>query len=327
MSRSRLFVLSSFVRVAVGALAALGALILSPARASVGPLPAEALVLPADVAFVGGIDVKRLVASPFYERYGRSGMRPESFAELEAKTGLDPERDLDAVVIAGARGKSAVAMVSGTFDRYKLGRQLEGEKSVTHEKEHGSEIYLFGEGSKGPGALAFVDDHTLFLGDQPAVEAMLASRAAGQKPLRSNAAFVELLETVKPGSTFWVVGDKSLLAELPKLVPAPGVGGSSMELPALRSLTMTGDLDPVVSVEVTGGAADQAAAKQLADVVRGLTALLALQSSQNPRLKQVASAISVTTQNDHVHLSARFPYELFDALQPKTPSDVPRQSR
>jgi len=326
MTRSRLFVLSSFVLVAVGALAALGAFILSPARASVGPLPAEALVLPADVAFVGGIDVKRFVASPFYKRYGRSGMRPESFAELEAKTGLDPERDLDAVVIAGARGKSAVAMVSGTFDRYKLGRQLEGEKSVTHKKEHGTEIYLFGEGSKGPGALAFVDDHTLVLGDQPAVEATLASRAAGRKPLRSNAALVELLEKVKPGSTFWVVGDKSLLAELPKAVPVPG-GGTSLELPALRSLTITGDLDPVVSVEVTGGAADEAAAKQLADVVRGLTALFALQSSQNPQLKQLASAISVTTQNDHVHLSARFSYELFDALQPKTPRDAPRQSR
>lgn len=326
MTRSRLFVLSSFVLVAVGALAALGAFILSPARASVGPLPAEALVLPADVAFVGGIDVKRFVASPFYKRYGRSGMRPESFAELEAKTGLDPERDLDAMVIAGARGKSAVAMVSGTFDRYKLGRQLEGEKSVTSKKEHGTEIYLFGEGSKGPGALAFVDDHTLVVGDQPVVEATLASRAAGRKPLRSNAALVELLETVKPGSTFWVVGDKSLLAELPKAVPGGG-GGTSMELPALRSLTITGDLDPVVSVEVTGGAADEAAAKQLADVVRGLTALFALQSSQNPRLKQLASAISVTTQNNHVHLSARFPYELFDALQPKTPSDAPRQSR
>src|SRR5438045_459906 len=99
MSRSRLVVLSSAVVVSVGALAAAGAFYLDPARAAVGPLPPQGLSLPAGTRFVMGIDVKRFVASPFYTRYAaaRAASRPQAFAELEEKTGLNPERDVDQV--------------------------------------------------------------------------------------------------------------------------------------------------------------------------------------------------------------------------------------
>ena len=102
MTRSRSVVLLSSLVVVAGTLAAMGALYLSPARAAVGPLPAEGLVLPADTRFVVGIDVRRLVASELYAKEaGRRSLRPEAFAELEARTGLNPERDVDQVVIAG----------------------------------------------------------------------------------------------------------------------------------------------------------------------------------------------------------------------------------
>jgi len=69
MTRSRLAVLVSTVVVVVGVIAGLGALWLNPARAAVGPMPGEALILPADARFVMGFDVRRFTASPFYARY------------------------------------------------------------------------------------------------------------------------------------------------------------------------------------------------------------------------------------------------------------------
>jgi hypothetical protein len=60
---------------------------------------------------------------------------------------------------------------------------------------------------------------------------------------------------------------------------------------------------------------DEAAAKNLADVVRGCTALIALQAAQKAELADLGSAISVRTEGRRVLLSARFPYELLDALQ------------
>ena len=60
-------------------------------------------MLPADAKFVGGIDVKKFVLSPFYTKYAspHARSRPDTFRELEEKTGLNPERDIDQLIFAG----------------------------------------------------------------------------------------------------------------------------------------------------------------------------------------------------------------------------------
>ncbi|HET7745762.1 MAG TPA: hypothetical protein VFM29_00580, partial [Vicinamibacteria bacterium] len=64
MSRNRFAVLASSVVVAAGAVVAVGAIYLGSVQAAVGPLPPEALALPADAQMVMGVDVKRFVARP-----------------------------------------------------------------------------------------------------------------------------------------------------------------------------------------------------------------------------------------------------------------------
>jgi hypothetical protein len=302
--------------------AGVGALYLDPARAAVGPLEAEALALPADSRFVLGLDVKRFVSSPFYARFGdENGQgRPDAFAQLEEKLGLNPERDLDRVVIAGRdpsgmKKDPGVALITGRFDRYKLGRAAEEKPGVTTKNHEGTSMYLYNEEKKGATAVAFLDDTTLALGSQSAVEAVISNRANGGG-LRANTTLMALLETVKPGSTFWMAGDQSILGRMPAALPG-GAGGTGMQIPALRSMVVTGDLDPVVALQVTGETADAAAAQNLADIVRGLVAMVSLQAQQKPELKQLASAVSVTTQEHRVQVNARLPYELLDTLQPK----------
>lgn len=328
MTRSRLVVLASVLVVGAGALAALGALYLDPARAAVGPLPPQALALPAGTRFVMGMDVRRFVASPFYTRYaGQPSARLQAFSELEEKTGLNPERDVDQVYVAGSqgvpgRGGDSLVVVVGRFDRYKVARTIETEKKgVTSKNVQGTTVYLFNEdvSGRGSGAAAFLDDNTLMLGAQAPVEQTATARAKGQAPLRGNAALLALLESVHAGSTFWMVGDQTLLSNMPRTIPGPGGPGTSqsIELPALKSLVVTGDLDPQVTLDVTGEAADEPAAKNLADIVRGFVALATLQANQRPELKQLASAINVTTEATRVHVAARVPYEVIDSLQPK----------
>jgi len=262
-------------------------------------------------------------------------MRPESFGELEEKTGLDPERDLDQVVIAGGpsvasgRRQPGLVLVSGRFDRYKLSRAIETSgKGVTWKDHQGTTVYMFGEGRKGAEAAAFLDDDTLVFGSQAAVEGTIASRVGGKAPLRTNAALMALLERVKPGSTFWMVGDQSLLSNLPQSVPAPGGSdGASLQLPAVQNLIVTGDLDPQIAVEATAETADEVAAKNLADVLRGLLALGALQGNQKPELKELASAVSVSTEVNQVHVNARIPHALFQSLQPKKAAESPAVAR
>jgi hypothetical protein len=332
MNKSRMVVLASTLIVGAGALTAVGALYLDPARAAVGPLPAEGLVLPADAQFVAGIDVRKFVASPFYTRFSEehAQARPQAFAEMEAKTGINPERDVDAIYMAGRKtlGKrgadGGVVVVVGTFDRYKVQRAIEtSHKGVTSLNYQGTPVYLFNEDAeKGKaGAVAFLDDRTLVMGARASVEQTISAKASGGG-LRSNAAMTALLEGVRPGSTFWAVGDQSVLSQMPGGMPAPGGDGQTMSLPPLKTVVVTGDLDPVVSFEATGEAADAAAAQNLADVVRGFVALATLQANQKPELKQLASGVSITTDANKVRIAARFPYELLDSLRPKRAAEA-----
>jgi len=326
MTRSRLAVLVSTIVVALGVVAGLGALWLSSARAAVGPLPGDALILPADARFVMGFDVKRFTASPFYARFASErGMQPEALRELEEKTGLNPARDIDQIVIVGTagvpKGSPGLAMALGRFDLYKIGRALETEGKATGQNVAGVSVYAFKdkEGKEGTVALAFLDENALLFGPQEKVEAAVSSRARGETPLKKNTVLMGLVEKVRPGFTFWMVGDQSLLAGMPTSVPAPGASadGATVSLPALKSLTVTGDLDPQVSLSITGDAADELAAKNLADVVRGFVALMSLQAQQKPELQQLASAFTVATEQNRVLVNARIPYELLDALRPK----------
>jgi hypothetical protein len=218
-------------------------------------------------------------------------------------------------------------LVLGHFDPAKLSRAIETEHKhkVTWKDYQGTTVYLFDEGGRGTVGLAFLDDHTLVLGSQGAVETTVANHAQGTPGLRSNAGLMALLERVKPGSTFWMVGDQSLLANLPKTLPnpaGPGGGTSSLTLPALKSVIVTGDLEPLVALAITGETADEAAARNLADVIRGLVGFMTLQAAQKPELKDLAQAISVTTEASRVQVNARFSYELLDALNPRKPAAV-----
>ncbi len=335
LRRSRLVLLAAATVVVVGLVVGLGAFVLSPARAAVGPLPPEALVLPADARFLMGFDVQRLTASPFYERYAlQRGMKPQVLVELERRTGLDPARDVDEIVVAGSGFGDALDTLTvaiGRFDRRELARTLQAEGRVRKYDHQGVTVYALrtdGQGTGGIG-LAFLGDNALVVGGRERVESAVASRARGEAPLRSNHAIIALAEKVRPGSTLWMVGDETLLSGLPTSMSLPGSapGATALSLPALRSLTVTGDLDPQISLAVTGEASDDAAAKNLADVVRGLVALATIQAQQKPELQKLTSAVSVATEANRVLITVRLPYELVDALQasarPPAPGPTP----
>ena len=95
-----------------------------------------------------------------------------------------------------------------------------------------------------------------------------------------------------------------------------------MQLPALKALMVTGDLDPRRDPRRHGRRGRRGPAQKLADVVRGFVALASLQAIQKPELSGPANAISVTTEQSSVHVSARVPYEVLDALQPKKAAGV-----
>src|SRR5512132_539919 len=119
--RGRRVLVMSVCVVVLGVIAALGAMYLDPARAAVGPMPGVGLALPSDTRMVTGIDVRRFVASPFYQRFARTQQqRPQVFRDLEARTGVSPERDVDLFLLSSQRSNGGVAVLMGRFDRRRV---------------------------------------------------------------------------------------------------------------------------------------------------------------------------------------------------------------
>lgn len=315
--RGRRVLFLSLAVVAVGVMVALGAFYLDPARAAVGPMPGVGLSLPADTRMVTGLDVKRFVASPFYQRSaGARQQRVPAFAELEARTGINPERDVDQLLMSGQGQAGAAAIAIGRFDRRKVSKALAAQKDVTTKTHEGAPLYVFRAGVRAASAVAFLSDDAIVFGSQPQVEQTITSHVKGSGGLRGNAEFMGLIQSVRPGATFWTAGDQSLLSQMPSTIPMPGGGGGTMTLPGMKALVVTGDLDPAVSFEALALAQDEAAAQKIADVVRGLIALATLQASQKPEYQQLASALTVTNEASKVRVNGRFSYELLDKLQP-----------
>jgi hypothetical protein len=75
-------------------------------------------------------------------------------------------------------------------------------------------------------------------------------------------------------------------------------------LPPLRHLLAFGTLDPEVTLAVRATADDEVAARNLADIVRGFVALLAL-AQQKPALAGLAQAVVVEARGRETRLDCR----------------------
>ena len=324
MNRSRRLILTAAAISVLGIGTAFSTRLTGTARAALGPVPPEALALPADSSVVMGFDVRALTGSQFYAKFGGEGEpgRVDALAEIERKTGLNPARDIDSVVVAiragatepkaeGARShgpENALVFVTGRFDAARLEASLPEAGKATKERRDGVTIYREATG-KSNGAVALLDAGILIAGDSASVETFLANRSTGHG-IRDSAQLVSQLESIEPGSTFWAVGGPSVLSRM-----TSQVGGPAANLPAVKQVVAYGHLDPEVGMTATAEAADAKSATKIADVLRGFSAMLSLQGGQKPEFAQIADSISVATEDDKVHVKATITHELIESLK------------
>jgi len=324
MNRSRRLIVTAAAVSALGVGLAFSTRITGTARAAVGPVPPEALALPADSSVVMGFDVKALTASQFYAKFGGEGEpgRVEALSEIERKTGLNPTRDIDSVVVAirtaaaqpategvrPHRPENALVFVTGRFDAARLEASIPESGRAQKERRDGVTIYREATG-KSNGAIALLDAGILVAGDSTSVETFLANRASGHG-IRDSQELVAQLESIEAGSTFWAVGGSSVLSRV-----TSEMGGPAANLPPVKQVVAYGHLDPEVLMTATAEATDAKSATKIADVLRGFSAMLSLQAGQRPELQQVADSISVATEDDKVHVKATITHELIESLK------------
>ena len=195
MNRSRRLVAAAAAVSLLGVGLAFSTRLTGTARAAVGPIPPEALALPADNSIVMGFDVRALTSSQFYAKFGGEGEpgRVDALAEIERKTGLNPARDIDSVVVAiranatqpvaaeGARphrSDNALVFVTGRFDAARLESSIPEAGKASKERRDGVTLYREATGQSN-GVVALLDAGILVAGDATAVETFLANRSLG----------------------------------------------------------------------------------------------------------------------------------------------------
>lgn len=327
MNRSRRLILTAAAISIVGVGLAFSTRLTGTAQAAIGPVPPEALALPANSSVLMGFDVHALAASDFYAKFGNEGEpgHVEALAEIERRTGLNPTRDIDSVVVAVQAGEAqakegdaarrrgpenALVFVTGRFDAARLESSIPADGKVQKERRDGVTLYR-GASDKNHGVVALLDAGILVAGDTASVETFLANRQSGHG-IRDSRELVSLLGTIEPGSTFWAVGGPSVLSRV-----TAGVGPAA-NLPSIKQVVAYGHLDPEVGVTATAEAADAKAATKIADVLRGFSAMLSLQAGQKAELAQIADSISVATEDDKVHVKATITHELLESLKKTT---------
>ena len=288
-------------------------------------LPGTVEWMPADAGVVGHVDLRSLMESPLRQKWEDAVSNhgtPKGLDEFREATGLDPFQDLYGVSFAVVPGGGAEkkgkpehwgAAVHGAFDSERILSKIREEVNVETEVHEGTTIYLLtrkeesddDEAEQPEPALAFPDGGILLIGEPGYVREMIDAGAG-----RSASAAANLIERWGEGNfaldTFWIAASPE--GGLGPIMPQAG------EVPPVQSVSLSGRTDTELSLRARGKAADAESATQLADVVRGLVALGAMQRAENPDLGTVLDSIQIEQAENEVQISLSVPYETLESM-------------
>jgi hypothetical protein len=290
--------------------------------------PNELSYIPADAAVVAYADVHAVMASQFRQKL-HDAMPPkerEGRDELQQKTGIDIERDIQYVIAGlgqqvtepGTNG-GGVVLARGNFDTGRLealarehnGRveQYRGARLVIgamdeHAKEPGAAV----RPSKGDGAMAFLEPGLVAMGDLASIKRAIDAHNDG-KSVSGNDEMMRLVADIEAGSNAWAVGRFDALRNRERLPEQVNT-----QLSAVKWFAATGHINGGLSGTLRAETRDEQAADNLRDVVRGLLALAKMQGGSDPRAAAMVQSLQLTGTGTTVVLSFSVPAEVVDLL-------------
>lgn len=295
--------------------------------------PDELSLVPAGAAVVAYANVQGVMSSEFRQRLNtlmdNEGKERHQFQE---ETGIDVERDIDAVIAAlspGAAGihESGFVALRGRFDTAKI-EALVSSKGGKLAEYKGARLLV---GADEPAAdtaepadpaaegavrhrvhpvIALVNANLVIVGSDAAVKAAIDRNAGeGTASITSDAEFVRMLESVDQNSTVWAIGRPKVFqagADIPNQV--------MQQLPDIKWFAASGHLNGGLQATVRAEGKDEEAGKNMREVVQGVLALARLQMDSKPELKPLLNTVQVEGTGNGVALHMTLPAELLDVI-------------
>jgi hypothetical protein len=165
-------------------------------------------------------------------------------------------------------------------------------------------------------SLTFVEPGLVALGTTSLVQHAIDLHNGGGQSALTNDGLMERVRALEGGNV-WAVGRFDVLrarANLPEAV--------SDRLPPITWFSVRGRVNGGIEAVLSAEARDDAAAKNLRDVVQGFLALAKLQTSSKPEIQRFVDSLQIQGTGNTVALSVEVPAEVFDtlsAIMPKPP--------
>lgn len=278
-------------------------------------VPPDATALAyADLRGIMDSDLRRQLAERLPERDAQDRLREE--------LGIDVEQDIDHVV-AGFVGSApssegAFVLLRGRFDRSRIEAAALDHGAVA-ETFAGTRVLLtpgsgWMSGSAGDadtdadrrGALAFLEDDLLAIGDEPGVRRALETRTTGDD-VTGNDVLMQIVASLDGQHDAWVAGrfDAMAVSDLPP---------TFAQLALVEWYSIAASVDRTVAGELRAEARDDESATELRNAVQGAVSAARLMAGDDERLTRLLGSVQVAGVGRTVTLAFSVPPEFLEAL-------------
>lgn len=324
-NRTRYFVIASLLVLGVGLGTGLVAYYVgfpAGAFARVGG-PDELQYVPRDATVLAFADVREIMTSELRQKI-RSAvpMKEDGQRELQDKTGINIETDIDRIVACMHADREAtnlpgsgMVLARGRFDETKI--ELLMKEHGAHVEDYNTKRLVVadaGDAKPNGFALAFLEPGLVGLGSARLVRTAIDLHQSGNNPqtgvasVTSNEELMTLVRSLDSGNA-WAVGRFDALssqAHLPENV--------SSRLPAITWFSVSSHVNGGIRGVVRAETRDDESANNLRDVVRGFLALAKMQAGSRPEFQLMAQSLELGGTGKTVALSFAVPAEIFDLI-------------
>ena len=327
-TRTRYFVITSLLVLFVGVGTGLVAFYVGFPGAGLSPQTStsDLQLLPRDSTLVAFANVREVMRSELREKI-RSAV-PATGAgqqELQEQTGINVETDIDQVLVAVAPAASGqrnapplLVLARGIFDTSRIEGLMRSHGA--HVEEYKGVRLIVAPAPEPPAdspivnirpsesfAVAFVDTGLVAIGNTTLLRAAVDQKGTGPG-VTGNTEMMNLVKSFDGGHA-WAVGHFEALASQTQL--PTGLAG---QLPPITWFAANAQVDSGIRANLRADTRDREAAENLREIVRGVIALVKLQTASQPELKVLLDSMTLGGTDNTVSLGFDLPGPVLDRL-------------
>lgn len=285
---------------------------IAPAR-----LPGGLQCIPADYAFVAGINGRQLQGSPLWDSFRKfrapQGADIGALTDFFLRAGIDPQRDISYLLVAAksVEGPDAknLNIALGRFDSYRIADHVRSGTTLVPLEYGGVPIMQFED--KRPNAIkgvALLSAFELAIGDIECIRDSIDTKSGRRPDIRSDASISPLLQAVDFDRMVWFIAN---IPHMPGNVRLPLSPGGDAQM---RSIAGSLNFTQNITGNLIGVAPDAGSATRMADALKGLIALGQMSGKPNPDMRALLNGIIVIPKDAQVNVFFDLPVALIQKM-------------